>query len=103
MTTKLPAVDPAQSYRGYLSGYVEQIREMAAAGATTRAIAEEIYRHGARAGTTDLNTRMRRAHHIANLRPMVLHILQRLGLRTRRKRAPRWPSVPSASANHDCF
>jgi hypothetical protein len=93
----------AQSYRGYLSGYVEQIRTMAAAGATTSAIAEEIYRHGARAGTTDLNTRMRRAHHIANLRPMVLHILQRLGLRTRRKRAPRWPSVPSASASHDRF
>ena len=29
---------------------------------------------------------MRRAHHIANLRLMVLHVLRRYGLRVRRKR-----------------
>ena len=32
---------------------------------------------------------MSREHHIKNLRLMVLHVLQRLGLRTRRTR-PRW-------------
>ena len=102
--TKLPAVEremtnPAKSYRGYLSGYVEQIRAMAVAGATTRAIAEELYRRGARADTTDSNVaRMTRAHHIKNLRLMVLHVLQRFGLRTRHKRAPRWPQLPSVAS-----
>jgi hypothetical protein len=33
---------------------------------------------------------MRRTHQVTNLRLMTLHVLQRLGLRTRRKRTPRW-------------
>jgi hypothetical protein len=78
-------------YRGYLSPYVERILAMHRDGADTRAIAEALYALGVRANTTDPNLRMRRAQHVGNLRLMVLHVLQRHGLRTRRQRIPRWP------------
>jgi hypothetical protein len=87
--------DLERSYRGYLAVHVERIRAMHLAGADTRAIAEALYRGGVRAGTTNLFVpRMGRDHHIANLRLLSLHVLGRLGLRTRRRRPPRWP-------NHD--
>jgi hypothetical protein len=87
-------------YRGYLSPYVERIRATHRAGADTRAIAEALYALGARTSTIDLNIpRMQRTRHISNLRLMVLHVLQRDGLRTRHRRIPRWPR-PSP-ANHE--
>ena len=62
------------------------------AGSSTRQIAEALFNDGARASTSDPNVRpfkLAREHHIKNLRMMVLHALQRLGLRTRRTRARR--------------
>ena len=92
-----------QSYRGYLSPFVEHIRAMHQAGADTREIAEALYRLGARANTTDLYVpRMRRARHIQNLRLMVLHVLQRYGLRTRRQRIQRWPRPGPAHDQVEC-
>ena len=80
-----------ERYRGYLSPHVEHIRTMHLAGADTRAIAEELYQRGVRAQTTNSYCpKMRRIHHVTNLRLMSLHVLQRLGLRTRRRRTPRW-------------
>ena len=86
-----------QSYRGYLSPYVGRIRAMHHASAGTRAIAEALYKLGARSNTTDPNIpRMQRAHHVTNLRLMILHVLQRLGLRTRHRRISRWTkSLPA--------
>jgi hypothetical protein len=95
--TKMP-------YNGYLSPYVERIRTMHEGGAGTREIAEALYKLGARADTSDPNVppyRMRRRHHVTNLRLMVLHVLQRLGLRTRRKRRPRWLKQQLAAGSHD--
>jgi hypothetical protein len=80
-------------YQGYLAPHVERIRTMHEAGADTRAIAEELYRLGARASTTSPYERMRRDHHVVNLQGMVLHVLQRLGLRTRRRRPQRVVSL----------
>jgi hypothetical protein len=78
-------------YRGYLSEHVERIRTMHLAGADTRAIAEELYRLGARATTTNPYVpKKRRDQHVSNLRLMTLHVLRRLGLHTRRTRP--WPS-----------
>jgi hypothetical protein len=81
-----------RSYRGYLASHVECIRAMHLAGANTRTIAEELYQRGVRAQTTNpYFPKMRRIHHVANLRVMTLHVLHRLGLRTRRRRTQRWP------------
>jgi hypothetical protein len=95
--------DPARAYQGYLSPYVDRIRAMYLAGASTHEIAEALYKLGARASTSEPSVphyRMRRAHHVANLRLMALYTLQRLGLRTRRKRTPRWSKSPSVTS-HD--
>jgi hypothetical protein len=75
-------------YTGYLSPHLTTIRELHGGGANTRQIAEALYRLGARACSSDLNPKfkMSRAHHVANLRTMVLHVLQRCGLRARRRR-----------------
>jgi hypothetical protein len=81
-----------QSYGGYLSLYVGTVRQMHEAGAGTRAIAEALYALGARASTSDPHvkpSKLSKAHHIKNLTLMTLFVLQRLGLRTRRKRL-RW-------------
>ena len=84
--------DPEGSYDGYLAPHIDCIRTMHLAGANTRAIAEELYRRGARAQTTNVfSPKMQRAHHVTNLRTMTLHVLQRLALRTRHSRPPRWP------------
>jgi hypothetical protein len=81
-----------ERYCGYLSPHVERIRAMHLAGADTSAIAEELYQRGVRAQTTNpYCPKMRRIHHITNLQSMSLHVLQRLGLRTRRRRAQHWP------------
>jgi hypothetical protein len=83
-----------QNYRGYLAPHVDRICAMHLAGAGTRTIAEALYQIGVRAETNDPNIprhKMRHVHHVVNLRLMTLHVLQRLGLRTRRKRPPRWP------------
>jgi len=77
-------------YSGYLSPHVDRIRSMHEAGADTRQIAEALYALGARASTSEPGVpsyKLPRRHHVQNLRLMVLHVLQRLGLRTRRKRA----------------
>ena len=76
-TTEMNA--PAQTYRGYLDPHVDLICAMHRDGHSTRAIAEALYRLGARADTTDLftTTKMKREHHIKNLRLMVLHVLKR--------------------------
>ena len=65
-------------------GYQGYLRPMSSGAmhrtgvADTRAIAETLYRLGARSSTTDPNIpRMQRAHHVGNLRLMVLHVLQR--------------------------
>jgi hypothetical protein len=90
-------------YHGYLSPFVERIRELHEGGVGTGEIAEALYKLGARANTTDPEVpsyRMRRQHHIKNLRLMALHVLQRLGLRTRRKRRPRWLKQQPAES-HD--
>jgi hypothetical protein len=79
------------NYRGYLTEHVERIRTMHLGGADTRTIAEELYRLGARATTNPYVPKMRRDHHVSNLRLMTLHVLRRIGLRTRRTRPPRWP------------
>jgi len=82
--------NPERSYQGYLAPHVERIRSMHLAGADTRTIAEELYRLGARAVTTNpYNPKMQRKHHVANLRVMTLHVLGRLDLHSPRKRA-RW-------------
>jgi hypothetical protein len=47
--------DPASTYRGYLLPHLDRIRQMHTDGADTRAIAEELYKLGARANTTDPN------------------------------------------------
>jgi hypothetical protein len=81
------------SYRGYLSPHVERIRAMHLAGANTHAIAEALYRLGARARTTNPYVpKMRRIHHVTNLRGMTLHVLQRLGLPPRVRCPPGPPS-----------
>ena len=80
------------AYDGYLSPHLARIREMHEAGCDTREIAEALFADGARASTSDMRVppfKLSRAHHIKNLRLMTLHVLQRLGLRTRRRR-PRW-------------
>ena len=80
------------AYNGYLSPHLHRIREMHEAGCGTREIAEALFADGARASTSDPNVpmfKLTREHHIKNLRLMTLHVLQRLGLRTRRTR-PRW-------------
>ena len=84
--------DTHAPYNGYLSPHLDRIRALHGAGRDTREIAEELFKIGARADTSDPTVprhKLRREHHIKNLRTMVLHVLQRLGLRTRRKR-PRW-------------
>jgi hypothetical protein len=70
------------TYLGYLAPYLDRIRELHGCGATSREIAKALYAAGARAGTSDPdpNFRMTRDHHIANLRMMVVHVLNRLGL-----------------------
>jgi hypothetical protein len=75
-----------QHYDGYLSCYLDHIRELHAAGKSTREIAEALYAMGARAATSDPKFKMTKAHHVVNLRMMVLHVLQRIGLRVRRSR-----------------
>ena len=91
--------DSAPNYCGYLSPYVDHIRRMHGEGAGTGKIADELYRLGARADTTDPNVaRMTRAHHVKNLRLMTLHVLQRLGLRVRRKRPSRWSQLPAVAS-----
>jgi hypothetical protein len=79
-------------YDGYLSPHLARIREMHEAGHGTRAIAEALFAEGVRASTSDPNVRpskLSREHHVKNLRGMVLHALQRLGLRTRQTRPRR--------------
>jgi hypothetical protein len=86
------AMNDLKRYRGYLSPHVERIQAMHLAGADTSTIAEELYQRGVRAQTTNpYCPKMRRIHHVTNLRSMSLHVLQRLGLRTRRRRTQRWP------------
>ena len=79
---------PVQGYSGYLSPHVDRILAMHRDGADTRAIAAALYQLGARAEHDRAPTfcRMQRTHHISNLRLMVLHVLQRQGLRVRRRR-----------------
>jgi hypothetical protein len=53
------------------------------AGANTREIAEALYAAGARANTSEPGIppyKLRREHHITNLKMMTLFALQRLGL-----------------------
>ena len=89
-----------QGYSGYLSPHVDRILAMHRHGADTRAIAAALYQRGARASTTNPNIpRMQRTHHINNLRLMVLHVLQRHGLRVRRQRLQRWPKL--SALGHD--
>ena len=89
---------PVQGYSGYLSPHADRILAMHQDGAGTRAIAEALYQSGVRADTTSpYILKMQRAHHIANLRLMVLHMLQRHGLRVRRKRLQRWHKLPAPS------
>ena len=85
---------PLQSYQGYLSPHVGRILAMHQDGADTRAIAETLYRSGVRSDTTSpYLQKMNRAHHIGNLRSLVLHVLQRHSLRVRRHRLQRWPKL----------
>jgi hypothetical protein len=97
----------SRSYRGYLSPHVKTIYAMAEAGASTREIAEAVYAAGARSQTTDrprrrpgrqLGDKIQRAQ-VRALRALVLHVLQRFGLRTRKKRGRHY--FDSASAIHD--
>jgi hypothetical protein len=86
---------PVQGYSGYLSPHVDRILAMHQDAANTRAIAEALYQSGVRSDTASPYVlKMKRAHHINNLRLMVLHVLQRHGLRVRRKRLQRWPKLP---------
>jgi hypothetical protein len=82
-----------QPYNGYLAPYVDRIRELHGRGATTRKIAETLFALGARAATSDPNPRfkMSREHHVGNLRMMVLHVLNRLGLPSGRRKDDRVP------------
>jgi hypothetical protein len=74
------------SYSGYLTAYVPQIRELHGTGATVRQIAEAIFAAGARAQTSEpIQLDMSRDHHVANLALMVLYVLRRLGLRSPRR------------------
>lgn len=83
---------PIRRYTGYLSPHVDRILALHQDGAETRTIAEMLYQSGVRADTTNPYVlQMKRKHHINNLRLMVLHVLQRHGLRLRRARLPRWP------------
>ena len=87
-----PTMSKDTAYDGYLSPHLDRIREMHEAGHGTREIAEALFKDGARASTSDPNVRpskLSREHHIKNLRLMTLHVLQRLGLRTRRTRPRR--------------
>jgi hypothetical protein len=76
-------------YDGYLSHYIDLIREHHTRGANTREIAEALYMAGARASTSDPRVPahgLSRAHHVENLRMMTLYALQRLQLRERKPR-----------------
>jgi hypothetical protein len=87
-----PTMSKDTAYDGYLSPHLDRIREMHEAGCGTREIAEALFNDGARASTSDPNVRpskLSREHHVKNLRGMVLHTLQRLGLRTRQTRPRR--------------
>ena len=87
---------PVQGYSGYLSPHVDRILAMHRDGASTSAIAEALYQSGVRADTTSpYILKMQRAHHVSNLRGLVLHVLQRHGLRVRRQRLQRWPKLPA--------
>jgi hypothetical protein len=89
-------------YTGYLRQHVDCIVEMYGRGFSTGEIAQALYANGVRADTTDPNPkyRMTRAHHVKNLRLMVLFVLQRLGLRTRRERIPHY-FKPHLAEKHD--
>jgi hypothetical protein len=74
-------------YTGYLTPFLPLVTDGHRRGLSTRAIAELLYAAGARADTSPGMHRLTEAHHIKNLRVMVVYAQIRLGLRARRPRA----------------
>jgi hypothetical protein len=77
------------SYDGYLTEHVGLIRDCHQRRLSTRATAELLFANGARADSSEPGVRLTPAHHIKNLRQMVLFVLNRLGLRERKRRGAR--------------
>jgi hypothetical protein len=73
-------------YTGYLATQTKLIRDLHEGGASTLDIASALYAVGVRAQTSNPYDELNRAEQITNLRGMVIYVLQRLGLRTRRVR-----------------